>query len=178
MLREYKVVKFYYRYYMLWVSENENCASNGTNSVIQKKGRVMQDKICYCYRVKLIIIGNMFYIAAVLAKNPWNTYARPFPPAICWDVEMLLQSCVATTTLQKGGGKQKGAEFSKVFQGFCLRLRLTTTWKTQKLVPSKKISEQQHFLFWIFAMLSTGIQQVNIVIFKMEFNKAIFITVI
>ena len=23
---------------------------------------------------------------------------------------------------QKGGGKQKGAEFSKVFQGFCLRL--------------------------------------------------------
>ena len=38
------------------------------------------------------------------------------------NVEMLLQSCVATTTLQKGGGKQKGAEFSKVFQGFCLRL--------------------------------------------------------
>ena len=37
MLREYKVVKFYYRYYMLWVSENENCASNGTNSVIKKK---------------------------------------------------------------------------------------------------------------------------------------------
>ena len=35
---------------------------------------------------------------------------------------MLLQSCMATTTLQKGGGKQKGAEFSKVFQGFCLRL--------------------------------------------------------
>ena len=35
---------------------------------------------------------------------------------------MLLQSCVATTTLQKGGGKQNGAEFSKVFQGFCLRL--------------------------------------------------------
>ena len=38
------------------------------------------------------------------------------------NVEMLLQSCVATTTLQKGGGKQKGAEFSKAFQGFCLRL--------------------------------------------------------
>ena len=37
---------------------------------------------------------------------------------------MLLQSCVATTTLQKGGGKQKGAEFSKVFQGFCLRLQV------------------------------------------------------
>ena len=36
----------------------------------------------------------------------------PFP---C-NVEMLLQSCVATTILQKG------AEFSKVFQGFCLRL--------------------------------------------------------
>ena len=35
---------------------------------------------------------------------------------------MLLQSWVATTTLQKEGGKQKGAEFSKVFQGFCLRL--------------------------------------------------------
>ena len=26
--------------------------------------------------------------------------------------------CVATTTLQKGGGKQKGAEFSKVFLRF------------------------------------------------------------
>ena len=39
-----------------------------------------------------------------------------------YNVEMLLQSYVATTTLQKGGGKQKGAEFSKVFQGFCLRL--------------------------------------------------------
>ena len=38
------------------------------------------------------------------------------------NVEMLLQSCVATTTLQKGAGKQMGAEFSKVFQGFCLRL--------------------------------------------------------
>ena len=35
---------------------------------------------------------------------------------------MLLQSCVATTTLQNGGGKEKGAEFSKVLQGFCLRL--------------------------------------------------------
>ena len=37
------------------------------------------------------------------------------------NVEMLLQSCVATT-LQKGGGNEKGAEFSKVLQGFCLRL--------------------------------------------------------
>ena len=55
--------------------------------VIQKKGRVMQDKSCYCYSVKLIIIGNMFH---------------------SW---------------------------------------LATTWKTQKLVPSKKINEQQHFLF-------------------------------
>ena len=45
------------------------------------------------------------------------------------NVEMLLRSCVATTTLQKGGGKQKGAEFSKVFQGFCLRLwYLTVNW--------------------------------------------------
>ena len=44
----------------------------------------------------------------------------PFP--LQCPVEMLLQSCVATTTLQKGGEKQKGAEFSKVFQGFCLRL--------------------------------------------------------
>ena len=42
---------------------------------------------------------------------------------------MLLQSCMATTTLQKEGGKQKGAEFSKVFQGFCLRLwYLTVNW--------------------------------------------------
>ena len=38
------------------------------------------------------------------------------------NVEMLLQSCVAATTLRCEGGKQKGAEFSKVFQGFCLRL--------------------------------------------------------
>ena len=38
------------------------------------------------------------------------------------NVEMWLQSYVATTTLQKGGAKRKGAEFSKVFQGFCLRL--------------------------------------------------------
>ena len=45
------------------------------------------------------------------------------------NVEMLLQSCMATTTLQKGGGKQKGAEFSKVFQGFCLRLQyLSVSW--------------------------------------------------
>ena len=45
------------------------------------------------------------------------------------NIGMLLQSCMATTTLQKGGGKQKGAEFSKVFQGFCLRLwYLTVNW--------------------------------------------------
>ena len=62
MLREYKVLKFYYRYYMLWVSENENCASNGTNSdshLNKRSGYARQS--CYCYRVKLIIIGNMFY---------------------------------------------------------------------------------------------------------------------
>ena len=35
---------------------------------------------------------------------------------------MILQSCVATTTLQKGGGNQKGAEFSKVFQGFLSKI--------------------------------------------------------
>ena len=40
MLREYKVVKLYYRYYMLWVSENENCASNGTNSNSYSKKRL------------------------------------------------------------------------------------------------------------------------------------------
>ena len=46
------------------------------------------------------------------------------------NVEMGLQCYVVTaTTLQKGGGGwaggTKGAEFSKVFQGFCLRLKLT-----------------------------------------------------
>ena len=45
MLREYKVVKLYYRYYMLWVSENENLLQMVlTVIVIQKKGQVMQDK--------------------------------------------------------------------------------------------------------------------------------------
>ena len=41
------------------------------------------------------------------------------------NVEMGLQCYVVTTTLQKGGGGAGGtkrAEFSKVFQGFCLRL--------------------------------------------------------
>jgi len=51
MLREYNVVIFYKRYYMLWVSKKENCASNSTNIVIQKKGQGMQDKTFYCYRV-------------------------------------------------------------------------------------------------------------------------------
>ena len=37
------------------------------------------------------------------------------------NVEMWLQSFVATITLQKGGRKRKWTKFSKVFQGFCLR---------------------------------------------------------
>ena len=86
--REYNVVKFYKRYYMLGFPKMKIVPQMIlTVMVIQKKGRVMQDKSCCYYRVKLIVIGNMFY---------------------SW---------------------------------------LATTWKTQKLVPSKKISEQQHFLF-------------------------------
>ena len=46
-------------------------------------------------------------------------------PLSHYNVEMGLQCYVVTTTLQKGGGGAGGtkrAEFSKVFQGFCLRL--------------------------------------------------------
>ena len=41
----------------------------------------------------------------------------------CWDV-IAKTSYVTTTTLQKGGRKLKGAEFPKVFQGFCLSLQM------------------------------------------------------
>ena len=39
MLREYKVVKLYYRYYMLWVSKNESCASNVLTVIVIRKKR-------------------------------------------------------------------------------------------------------------------------------------------
>ena len=53
-------------------------------------------------------------------KNPWKT---PDTSLFLCNVEMWLQSYVARNPLQNGGGGEtKGAEFSKVFQGFCLRL--------------------------------------------------------
>ena len=45
-------------------------------------------------------------------------------------LEMWLQSNADTTTLQKGSGKRKGAKFSKVFQGFCPRLKLISVRET------------------------------------------------
>ena len=46
---------------MLWVSEKESWASNGTNIVIKKKrsGHARQNFLCHM--LKLIIIGDMFY---------------------------------------------------------------------------------------------------------------------
>ena len=54
-------------------------------------------------------------------KNPWKT---PDTSLFLCNVEMWLQSYVARNPLQNGGGggETKEAEFSKVFQGFCLRL--------------------------------------------------------
>ena len=40
---------------MLWVSENENCASNGTNSVIQKK------RLGYARQKLLLLQGKTDY---------------------------------------------------------------------------------------------------------------------
>ena len=56
-----------------------------------------------------------------LTKNPWKT---PDTSLFLCNVEMWLQSYVARNPLLNGGGRggTKGAEFSKVFQGFCLRL--------------------------------------------------------
>ena len=56
----------------------------------------------------------------ILAKNPWNTYARPFPPAMlrCYcKVAWLQQHCK-----REGENKREQNNFSKLFQGFCLRL--------------------------------------------------------
>ena len=57
-------------------------------------------------------------------KNPWKT---PDTSLFLCNAEMWLQSYVARNPLQNGGGGgggggTKGAEFSKVSQGFCLRL--------------------------------------------------------
>ena len=112
--------------------------------LFKKKGRVMQDKSCHCYRVKLIIIGNMFYSCSPCPKSLKHLCTSLFPCNLlrCYcKVAWLQQHC------KREGEIRREQNFSKVFQGFCLRLRLATTWKTQKLVPSKKISEQQHFLF-------------------------------
>ena len=45
----------------------------------------------------------------ILAKNPWNTYARPFPLQ-CWDVIAKLRGY---NNIAKGRGKTKG---SRIFQ--------------------------------------------------------------
>ena len=61
-----------------------------------------------------------YNVFTILAKSPWKTYARPFPSAMLrcdYNVTWLQQHCK-----RKEERETKGAEFSKVFQGFCLRL--------------------------------------------------------
>ena len=53
----------------------------------------------------------------ILAKILLNAYV-PFPLQ-CGDVSAKLRGY---NSIAKGRGKRKGAELSKVFQGFCLRL--------------------------------------------------------
>ena len=50
------------------------------------------------------------------------------------NVEMWLQSDADTTTLRKGSGKRKGTNFSKVFQGFCPRLKLISVRETNCVI--------------------------------------------
>ena len=61
-------------------------------------------------------------VFTILVKSPWNTYARAFPSAMLrcdYNVTWLQQDCKRE---EEGGGGTKVAEFSTVFQGFCLRL--------------------------------------------------------
>ena len=55
--------------------------------------------------------------STILTKNPWNTYLCT-SLSLCND-EMWLQSYVATTTLQKGGGNKKDQNCLKVFVRDC-----------------------------------------------------------
>ena len=65
-----------------------------------------------------------------MPKIPETPMHVPFPLQF---VEMLLQSCVATTTLQKGGGNQKGAEFFQSVSRFLSKIAACNNLKDTKV---------------------------------------------
>ena len=104
--------------------------------LFKKKGRVMQDKSCYCYRVKLIIIGNMFYSCSPCPKSLKHlcTSLSPCNLLRCWDVNCkvawLQQHC-------KREGKTEG---SRIFQSVSRFLSKIATCNNLK---DTKVSSQQ-----------------------------------
>ena len=78
--------------------------------------------------IKHLGVSLLYFHYTILAKTPWNNCTLSVPSAVF--LEMWLQSNADTTTLQKGSGKRKGAKFSKVFQGFCPRLKLISVRET------------------------------------------------
>ena len=82
--------------------------------LIRKENRTMCNQKNHRY---IYIPANMPPVEDIVTltdnprQNPWNSYAR------C-NVEMLLQSYVATTTLQMGGGKEREQNFPKCFKVF------------------------------------------------------------
>ena len=104
--------------------------------LLKKKGRVIQDKSCHCYRVKLIIIGNMFYSCSPCPKSLKHlcTSLSPCNLLRCWDVNCkvawLQQHC-------KREGKTEG---SRIFQSVSRFLSKIATCNNLK---DTKVSSQQ-----------------------------------